>query len=134
MKIKGRILEVGSDGHHPYVRIHVQNIDDVRGLGHQLYEYVDIVRPYDVDSQVIELLTKDLECVHMFLDDRGVKRKDEDGNDYSIVGRLKTMLQFNDQRLVDVIEANSVKDQRIVHSCNDCKPHVACVAHGGPAE
>jgi hypothetical protein len=42
MKIKGRILEVGSDGHHPYIRIHVQDIKDVRLLASKLYDYVEI--------------------------------------------------------------------------------------------
>jgi len=42
MKVKGRIIEVGSDGHHPVVTIHVENIDDVRNLGRHLYEYVEI--------------------------------------------------------------------------------------------
>ena len=42
MKIKARIIEVGSDGHHPYVRIHVKNIDDVRVLGALLYEDVEV--------------------------------------------------------------------------------------------
>jgi len=36
----------------------------------------------------IELLNEDLECVHIFLDDCDVPRKDENGEEYSIVGRL----------------------------------------------
>ena len=45
MKIKGRIIEVGSDGHHPVVTIHVPEIDDIRALGAKLYEHVEIVIP-----------------------------------------------------------------------------------------
>lgn len=53
MRIKGRIIEVGSDGHHPVVTLHVENIDHVRSLAGQLYEHVDIVKPWDVPDDMI---------------------------------------------------------------------------------
>lgn len=40
-----------------------------------------------IDNQ-IELLKEDIECVHMFLDDRNIPRKDSSGNIYSMVGRI----------------------------------------------
>ena len=42
MTIKARIIEIGSDGHHPYVRLHVPEIKDVRKLGRNLYEFTTI--------------------------------------------------------------------------------------------
>jgi hypothetical protein len=37
----------------------------------------------------IELLEEDIECVHMFLDDKDIPRYEEPGAEYSIVGRIK---------------------------------------------
>jgi hypothetical protein len=38
----------------------------------------------------IELLNEDLECIHLYLDDIKAPRADDNGRDYSIVGRIKT--------------------------------------------
>jgi len=43
----------------------------------------------DIRDNQIELLREDLESVHMYLDTQGVPRKDEMGEVYSIVGRIK---------------------------------------------
>jgi hypothetical protein len=43
----------------------------------------------DIRDNQIELLKEDLESVHMYLDTQGVPRKDEMGEVYSIVGRIK---------------------------------------------
>jgi hypothetical protein len=50
----------------------------------------------------IELLKEDLECVHMFLDDFNVPRKDENGEEYSIVGRIKHQT-YDDEVLFEKI-------------------------------
>lgn len=39
----------------------------------------------------LELLKEDLECVHMYLDKKGVKRNDDNGEVFSIVGRIKQL-------------------------------------------
>ena len=45
----------------------------------------------DIKDNRIMLLEEDLESVHMYLDTQGVPRKDETGEVYSIVGRIKQM-------------------------------------------
>lgn len=45
----------------------------------------------DIKDNKIELLEEDIECVHLFLDDLGIPRKDED-DVYSIVGRIKRLI------------------------------------------
>lgn len=45
----------------------------------------------DMKDNKIELLKEDIECVHLFLDDLGIPRKDED-DVYSIVGRIKRLI------------------------------------------
>jgi hypothetical protein len=42
------------------------------------------------DNQII-LLKEDLECVHLYLDDKEVPRQDDKGETYSIVGRIKQL-------------------------------------------
>lgn len=39
----------------------------------------------------IKLLQEDIECIHMYLDDKQVPRKDDNGTQYSIVGRIKRL-------------------------------------------
>jgi hypothetical protein len=43
----------------------------------------------DIKDNKIELLEEDLECIRMYLDDLKIPRTDKDGNEYSIVGRIK---------------------------------------------
>jgi len=43
----------------------------------------------DIRDNQIELLKEDLEVVHMYLDDLLLPRKDDNGETYSIVGRIK---------------------------------------------
>lgn len=45
----------------------------------------------DIKDNKIMLLEEDIECVHKYLDDLHVPRKDESGNAYSIVGRIKVL-------------------------------------------
>lgn len=40
-----------------------------------------------------ELLAEDIEAFHMNLDDRGISRKDESGNSYSMWGRVVQLLK-----------------------------------------
>lgn len=37
----------------------------------------------------VQLLQEDIECVHMYLDDKHIPRKDYNGREYSIIGRIK---------------------------------------------
>jgi hypothetical protein len=43
--------------------------------------------------QELEHLAEELECANMYLDDLNVPKKDESGNEYSIVGRVKYLEQ-----------------------------------------
>ena len=45
----------------------------------------------DIKDNKIMLLNEDLECVHLYLDDKGVPRQDDEGETYSIVGRIKQL-------------------------------------------
>jgi hypothetical protein len=38
-------------------------------------------------------LAEELECANMYLDDLNIPKKDESGNEYSIVGRIKYLEQ-----------------------------------------
>lgn len=44
-------------------------------------------------DNLVELLEEDLECVHLFLDDQNVRRKNPGDEKWSIVGRIKTLLE-----------------------------------------
>jgi len=48
----------------------------------------------DIRDNKIELLKEDLECVHLYLDDKLTPRKDSYGKDYSIVGRIKFLEKY----------------------------------------
>ena len=54
-----------------------------------VYYSFDVYEEIDMLLNMINLLEEDLECVHMYLDDIGAPRKDADGEEYSIVGRIK---------------------------------------------
>lgn len=45
----------------------------------------------DIRDNKINLLEEDLECVHLYLDDINIPRKDDKGQVYSIVGRIKEL-------------------------------------------
>lgn len=45
----------------------------------------------DIKDNKIKLLKEDLECIHLYLDDLKIPRKDSNNNDYSIVGRIKLL-------------------------------------------
>jgi len=45
----------------------------------------------DIKDNQIMLLKEDLECVHLYLDDKKVPRQDSKGKTYSIVGRIKQL-------------------------------------------
>ena len=48
-------------------------------------------RNMDIKDNQIMLLKEDLECVHLYLDDKKVPRQDNNGETYSIVGRIKQL-------------------------------------------
>ena len=45
----------------------------------------------DIKDNQIMLLKEDLECVHLYLDDKEAPRQDDKGETYSIVGRIKQL-------------------------------------------
>lgn len=45
----------------------------------------------DIKDNQIMLLKEDLECVHLYLDDKKIPRQDSTGETYSIVGRIKQL-------------------------------------------
>lgn len=64
----------------------------------------------DIKDNRIMLLEEDLESVHMYLDTQGVPRKDETGEAYSIVGRIKQM-EKRFFRTLSEIESSYLKMQ-----------------------
>jgi hypothetical protein len=42
-------------------------------------------------KNMVELLKENIECVHMYLDDKKIPRQNDNGIDYSIVGRIKIL-------------------------------------------
>lgn len=42
-------------------------------------------------KNMVELLKENIECVHMYLDDKQVPRQNDNGIEYSIVGRIKIL-------------------------------------------
>jgi len=65
-------------------------------LDKELFQCIEIVNYtediiYDIKDNIISLLKEDLECVHLYLDDLKIKRKDSNDNVYSIVGRIKEL-------------------------------------------
>ncbi len=47
-----------------------------------------------MEKNKIELLTEEIECVHLYLDELNIPRSDVDGT-YSIVGRIKKLLKVS---------------------------------------
>lgn len=45
----------------------------------------------DIKDNQIMLLEEDLWCVHQYLDNKKIPRKDSEGETYSIVGRIKQL-------------------------------------------
>lgn len=45
-----------------------------------------------MNENKIELLEEELECVHMFLDQNLISRRDARGEDYSIIGRIRILM------------------------------------------
>ena len=56
----------------------------------------------DIRDNQIELLKEDLECVHLYLDDLGMPRKDKGVGSYSIVGRIKQLEKHYMQKLSEI--------------------------------
>jgi len=54
-------------------------------------ELRDKIKALELDKNKFELIAEDLECAHMWLDDKQVPRSDGK-NEYSMVGRIGLML------------------------------------------
>jgi hypothetical protein len=50
----------------------------------------------------VELLQEDIECVHMYLDDKHIPRKDYKGEEYSIIGRIKRLEESFQKQLSEL--------------------------------
>lgn len=50
------------------------------------------------------LLKEDIECVHLYLDDKKIPRQDLNGQNYSMVGRIK-QLEIEHQRQLSILES-----------------------------
>lgn len=60
-----------------------------------IIEINDKNKQFEMKDNKIELLKEDLECVHLYLDDLKIPRKDSNNDDYSIVGRIKFLESKN---------------------------------------
>ena len=69
----------------------------------------------DIKDNRIELLEEDFEAVHKYLDDIEVKRKDTDGQTYSIVGRIRQYQRDALERLSN-LESAVIKEQFMMYS------------------
>ena len=69
----------------------------------------------DIKDNQIMLLKEDLEVVHMYLDEVEVKRKDDNGETYSIVGRIKQYQRDSIERLSNW-ESAVIKEQNMMYS------------------
>ncbi len=50
----------------------------------------------------VELLQEDIECVHMYLDDKHIPRKNSEGREYSIIGRIKRLEESFQKQLSEL--------------------------------
>lgn len=69
----------------------------------------------DIKDNQIMLLKEDLEVVHMYLDEVEVKRKDDNGETYSIVGRIRQYQRDMIERLSN-LESAFIKEQCMMYS------------------
>lgn len=69
----------------------------------------------DIKDNQIMLLKEDLEVVHMYLDEVEVKRKDSDGETYSIVGRIRQYQRDMIERLSN-LESAFIKEKYMMYS------------------
>ena len=69
----------------------------------------------DIRDNQIELLKEDLEVVHMYLDGLLLPRKDENGETYSIVGRIK-QFEKNMVEQVSNLESMYLEEQGQMYS------------------
>jgi uncharacterized protein YktA (UPF0223 family) len=60
-----------------------------------------------------EIINQAKECVHMYLDDKQVPRQNNNGRDYSVVGRIKR-LEASFQKQLSELESNYLTFKQIV--------------------
>jgi gamma-glutamylcyclotransferase (GGCT)/AIG2-like uncharacterized protein YtfP len=77
----------------------------------------------DMRDNQIMLLKEDLEVVHMYLDGLLVPRKDENGEAYSIVGRIK---QFENEMVKQVSNLESIylEEQSKMYTESEVEKHL----------
>jgi hypothetical protein len=69
----------------------------------------------DIRDNQIELLKEDLEVVHMYLDDLLLPRKDDNGETYSIVGRIQ-QFEKNMFEQISSLESMYINEQYLMYS------------------
>jgi len=69
----------------------------------------------DIRDNQIELLKEDLEVVHMYLDDLLLPRKDDNGETYSIVGRIQ-QFEKNMVEQISSLESMYINEQYLMYS------------------
>ncbi len=84
----------------PYLTTSLENLF-IEKLINPNVKYNKIELLQDMRCNKIELLQEDIECIHMFLDDLGVNRKD-DNDTLSVVGRIKNIITTKDKRIEEL--------------------------------
>ncbi len=72
----------------------------------------------DIKDNIINLLKEDIECVHMYLDTLQIPRADQNGEQYSIVGRIKRLQESYVKEASD-LETDYLSGQNTINSRND---------------
>jgi gamma-glutamylcyclotransferase (GGCT)/AIG2-like uncharacterized protein YtfP len=77
----------------------------------------------DIKDNQIMLLKEDLEVVHMYLDGLLVPRKDDNGETYSIVGRIK---QFENEMVKQISNLESIylEEQSKMYTESEVEKHL----------
>jgi len=77
----------------------------------------------DIKDNQIMLLKEDLEVVHMYLDGLLVPRKDDNGETYSIVGRIK---QFENEMVKQISNLESIylEEQSKMYTESEIEKHL----------
>lgn len=64
--------------------------DDVAELQR---ENEELTRKLSIEKNKSELLSEDIECIHLSLDDHGAPRSDKGGSIYSVQGRISKLIE-----------------------------------------
>jgi hypothetical protein len=102
-----------------------------------LYPYDGVNEDYKIDSKMWSFIagakwqqermyTEESECVNMYLDDLSIQRKSEDGQEYSIVGRIKQLEKKYLKEMSDVESHYLSKKERMYSEEDMAESFMAC--------